>query len=323
MDTNVNYLEKAKADCIRHFGIDVKDAQPLHNGRQNTLVVITDRKGEKICVRYRTAVEFWYEDCIKEPFIESLGIVDMPAVRFVDDTVRPQILISEFVEGELLHTRGVDEETAFKVGKLIAQVHIPSQGASCYMDFLKNKVSADLWADQFLQSLKEEAVLCEYKLGDINALLNRCHAIWSPATQDSLVLVHNDLHFKNMIARPNGSICLIDWDSAVIAPPEKDFVKLLDWSHENTTAIPNIIRSYQNKTGRVLNMDAVAVFRIYACLRQIHYQTASMQKGVDSSVLNQKGFFDDNQKQHQRLCAVLSQLGLSDWHRMDSATCTA
>jgi thiamine kinase-like enzyme len=313
MTDNVNYMEKATADYRSYLGVGVEEAQMLHNGRQNTIVSIRDVNDDRSCVRYRTAVEFWYEDCIKEPFIESLRIVDMPTVRAYNDAVRPQMLISEFVDGDLLHVSGVSEEAASKVGKLIAQVHISSKGASTYMDFVRGQVSSEAWADQFLASLKEEILACGFDNGDADGLLKRCSSIFTNRTQDVLVLVHNDIHFKNLISRPTGSICLIDWDSVVIAPAEKDFVKLLDWSHANTTVVPAIIESYKKETNRTLDMDAIEVFRIYACLRQIHFQTASMQKGMDSSILAQKGFFDDNQKQYQRICAALTNLDLPHW----------
>lgn len=314
MTSKIDYVTQARADYETAIGVAVDKTTLLHDGRQNTIIIVEDAKGQKNCVRYRTAVEFWYEDCVKEPFIESLRVIDVPAVRYFNDSVRPQVLISEFVEGQLLHVSGVSDETAPKVGHAIAALHVPAKGASTYLDFVAGKPSSESWADQFFASLKEEAFASGFDESDVKGLLKRCEEIFPSSTQNSLVLVHNDIHFKNLISRQNGSICLIDWDSAVIAPPEKDFVKLLDWSHENTGVVPKIIKSYEEASGRNLNQDIVEVFRVYACLRQIHYQAISIQKGVDSSILAQQGFFDDNKKHLQRMCAALNQLGLPDWH---------
>ncbi len=313
MTTKTDYIAKARTDYEAALGIAVRDASLIHDGRQNTIVKIEDAGGQQNCVRYRTAVEFWYEDCIKEPFMAALGVVDVPAVRHFNDGVRPQILISEFVEGPLLHVSGVSDDAATRVGRAIAALHVPSNGASTYLDFTQGKKSSETWVSQFLASLREEAVASGFDESDVADLNHRCGQIFPASTQNTLVLVHNDIHFKNLIQRPNGSICFIDWDSAVIAPPEKDFVKLLDWSHENTGTVPKIIRAYEDATGRPLNTDIVEAFRIYACLRQIHYQAASIQKGVDSAVLAQQGFFDDNKKHHQRMCQALNRLGLPDW----------
>lgn len=313
MNTYPNYLEKAKKDYLNALGKPIEYGTVIHSGRQNTVIDVTDYSGTRSCMRYRTALEFWYEDCVKEPFVESLDVVDIPKVRFYNDKVKPQLLISEFVEGKLLHEIDVTPELAQKVGEAMVDYHISSNMASTYMDFIKGVKSSTTWVEDFISSLREEAEACGYSNSDIENLTNLCQTIFPNDTQERLVLVHNDLHFKNIIARPNGSVCIIDWDSTIIAPREKDFVKLLDWSHGNANTVPTIVSAYQQKSGYELNMDAIEAFRIYACLRQIHFQTISAKQGIDNSVLEQKGFFAGNKEQHDRMCKALKNLGLSKW----------
>jgi len=51
----------------------------------------------------------------------------------------------------------------------------------------------------------------------------------SRALDPEFVLCHNDLHCLN-ITQKQGSLHLVDWDNAQIAPKELDFVKLAHWS---------------------------------------------------------------------------------------------
>jgi hypothetical protein len=51
----------------------------------------------------------------------------------------------------------------------------------------------------------------------------------SRALNPEFVLCHNDLHCLN-VTQKQGSLYLVDWDNAQIAPKELDFVKLAHWS---------------------------------------------------------------------------------------------
>ena len=308
------YEAIAAADCSSLLGVEVANAELIHDGRQNTIVVVADTEGGKSCVRYRTATEFWYEDCIKEPFVESLGIVDIPAVLHADDKRRPQLLISEFVEGTLLHELTLNDEIAEGVGRLMADVHVPSNGASNYLDFVEGKKSDPeaSWSGSFVEDFKSTAIDAGYEVDSIDAFLMK-YLPTIEAAESSLVLVHNDVHFKNMILRPIGRICLLDWDSAVIAPPEKDFVKLMDWSHHNEAAVDTLIQAYEKSRKYQLNPDLLNVFRIYSMLRQIVFQSKVAQEGLDQSKVAQGGFFADNTEQMQRLSHLLDEMEMPRW----------
>ncbi len=306
------WVERATADAEKHLGVTIATAHLMHVGRQNTIVYLRDLRGLASCVRYRTATEFWYEDCVKEPFIESLGVIDIPKVRFADDSVRPQLLIYEFVEGALLHDMDINPVVATKVGELLAGVHVPARGATSYLDFVQGRQSTESWSVTFGASLLRTALLCGYGASGVEDLLERCTDSLI-STEESLVLVHNDVHFKNMIQRESGSVCLLDWDSATIAPAEKDFVKLLDWSHHNTSAVESIVKAYEKRSGHQLNSVVIELFRIFACLRQILFQTVSAERGVAPSALRQRGFFAENDEQRERISACLTRLDLPTW----------
>ena len=308
-----HYVEQAKKDCLDRLGTEIVLARMLHSGRQNTIVHVRDTGGVDSCVRYRTAKEFWYEDTVKEPFIESLGIVDIPRVRCAADDVRPQLLICEFVAGDLLHDLAVDEGIARRVGRVMAAVHVPAHGAATYADFAAGMASERSWRAEFIGSLRDTALRCGYPAAGIDALIAVSDSAIAAAEARGLVLVHNDLHFKNIIRRPDGTLCLLDWDSAAIAPAEKDFVKLLDWSHHNGEAVEHIIDAYQESADRPLDWNLIELFRIYAILRQILFQSLSVAGGVQTSVLSQGGFFPETATQRAKLEDPLRRLGLRPW----------
>lgn len=71
-------------------------------------------------------------------------------------------------------------------------------------------------------------LLCQ-RADEIAWLLNRYDAltVGAAAETDRLVLTHGEPHAANTIASPDGRM-LIDWDTALIAPPERDLSMLLD-----------------------------------------------------------------------------------------------
>src|SRR5262249_48612418 len=145
--------------------------------------------------------------------------------------------------GELLNDLEVTVDLAEQVGHLLTCVHVPARGSTSYIDFASGRASREVWSKTFAASMIEVALGCGYEKMQVDELLKVCAEPITDA-DENLVLVHNDVHFKNIILRPSGSLCLIDWDSAMIAPPEKDFVKLLDWSHQNRGIVESIIESY-------------------------------------------------------------------------------
>jgi aminoglycoside phosphotransferase (APT) family kinase protein len=81
-------------------------------------------------------------------------------------------------------------------------------------------------------------------------------------------LVHNDLHGLHLIHDPAaGRIGIIDWDNALVAPAELDFVKLKHWTKVDprtghlSSDVPRyaaIVSAYAARAGRALD---AGVFR--------------------------------------------------------------
>ncbi len=303
--------QKAVKDFNNNTGDTAEDVKTLHAGRQNTVFLVTGKSGEQYISRYRTAKEFWYESVIKEKYLAQMGVKNIPEIVFAEDEEMPQLLIYKYIEGDLLHKTGLKPGEERKLASIISDFHISANSASNFMDFVNGVRSETSCAEDFVSSLDEEARACELEDSSVKRLCSKAESLMAGIDEKDFVLVHNDFHFKNILRESKtGNLVVIDWDSSIIAPREKDFVKLLDWSHENDRVVPDIMKHYEDITQYKLNPEIIELYRAYAALRQIHFQTISNKQGVAKEVLQQEGFFAGNEENMQRLNKALEKLDL-------------
>ena len=74
------------------------------------------------------------------------------------------------------------------------------------------------------------------------------------ARPDRMVLTHGEPHRGNTIATPAG-VVLVGWDTALVAPPERDLWTLADQE-------PEILGDYTTRTGVTPDPDALALYRL-------------------------------------------------------------
>ena len=235
----------------------------------------------------------------------------MPEIVFSDDTKSPQLLIYKYIEGDTINDTGLFNDEPAKIASIMAEFHLCANGASNFEDFIKGVKSQTTCAEDFIISLKDEADACRLGKDRTNELCNKAQSLMSSVDDKDYVLLHNDFHFKNIIRRSRDKeLIVIDWDSAIIGPREKDFVKLLDWSKGNDEAVPSIMKEYETATQYELNSELIEMYRVYAALRQIHFQTKMTKDGVDKDILEQGGFFAGNEENNERIDQALSKLGL-------------
>jgi aminoglycoside phosphotransferase (APT) family kinase protein len=143
-----------------------------------------------------------------------------------------------FIHGETLaNAYPMSPELVQQIGQTLATLHtlqIPNvlqQQSS--QDHLTAPFNADLFADltaletisahdaPFLQRLRE--VIWPQR-EQIRAFLSHCQEYARKAQQTPVasVVCHGDAWGGNMILSPSGQLTLLDWESAVIAPPERD-----------------------------------------------------------------------------------------------------
>lgn len=81
------------------------------------------------------------------------------------------------------------------------------------------------------------------------------------ARADRMVVTHGEPHSANVLRTPAGFV-IVDWDSALLAPPERDLWDLA----ESDTAV---LAAYTAATGTVVDQDALTLYRMSYDLGEI------------------------------------------------------
>ena len=90
-------------------------------------------------------------------------------------------------------------------------------------------------------------------LAQLAAGFDRLAGITAPARADR-VITHGEPHPANLMS-VNGRLVLIDWDTAALAPPERDIALIAATSNEG-------IDRYQQATGRELDPAVITLYRL-------------------------------------------------------------
>ena len=89
-------------------------------------------------------------------------------------------------------------------------------------------------------------------------------------------LIHNDFSAKNVLYNPTGfnapvseHLAVIDWDSAILGPPEKDIAAFLSWSLRRRQGLHAFLEAYQRKTGWTIDVELVNTLMQYQRLLKL------------------------------------------------------
>ena len=86
----------------------------------------------------------------------------------------------------------------------------------------------------------------------------------------SLIRIHGDCHFSNLIYRPDESFYLIDFDDMAVGPPVQDFWMLLPGYREDALAeIEMFLEGYE--IFREFDMSSLQLIEPLRAMRYIHY----------------------------------------------------
>jgi Phosphotransferase enzyme family len=84
------------------------------------------------------------------------------------------------------------------------------------------------------------------------------------------VITHGEPHRANTIDTTNG-VMLIDWDTALIAPPERDLWSLIDED-------PSMANAYTARTGTEIDDDAITQYRLWWDLCEMSLYLADFRR---------------------------------------------
>ena len=87
---------------------------------------------------------------------------------------------------------------------------------------------------------------------------------------ERMVLTHGEPHRANTITTPQGPV-LIDWETALLAPPERDLWALVDQD-------PSIASEYTRRSGIAVDPDAQRLYRLWWDLCEISLYVAEFRR---------------------------------------------
>ena len=92
---------------------------------------------------------------------------------------------------------------------------------------------------------------------------NKPWTAWAPQNQFNhrMVITHGEPDAGNVLKTPAGLV-LVDWESALLAPPERDLWALAE-------SDPGLLDAYTAATGTGIDTDALALYRMWYDLAEI------------------------------------------------------
>ena len=82
----------------------------------------------------------------------------------------------------------------------------------------------------------------------MRALLDEYDALVADADRTRFVVTHGEPHRANTVVTPERGVVLVDWDTVLLAPPERDLWRLVGED-------PQVRGRYESRTGVVLGDD--------------------------------------------------------------------
>jgi spectinomycin phosphotransferase len=251
---------------------------------------------------YRTAAALREQaglEFIVAPLVDGEGAV---IYRLTD---RYALTVSPFVEGEsTAYGRYESADDRRRMATVVGRLHaatelvppglprqddfaLPSRGAleDALTDHSR-KWTTGPFAEPTRELLAAGAATVERRLAEYDALAARVRA-----SAASWVVTHGEPHRANVIRDPRGALRLVDWDTTLLAPRERDLRMVLD---ENETGWSEYVLACGNVD---LDANALQLYRDWWPLAEIAIYVALFRRPHD--------WTEDTAKAWQKLKAYL------------------
>jgi spectinomycin phosphotransferase len=105
--------------------------------------------------------------------------------------------------------------------------------------------------------------LLDVHVHDVSALIQAYRGLASRVAQrqERMVITHGEPHASNVMTTSSGLV-LVDWDTALLAPPERDLWHLADDD-------PSVLGRYTAATGTEIDDEALTLYRLWWDLAEI------------------------------------------------------
>lgn len=133
----------------------------------------------------------------------------------------------------------------------------------------------DGWRGPYAMRLR---VLLERHGGHVIRALREHDALVTsaPRRQETMVVTHGEPHPGNLIRTTTG-LALIDWETALLAPPERDL-----WLLQARTS-PDVLAEYEGRSGRRVNDELMTRYRLAWALTDVGDFTEQLANAVEET----------------------------------------
>jgi hypothetical protein len=183
------------------------------------------------------------------------------------------LVVHSYVEGEPAGQDGefVRDEDRRAVMDMLVQIHAARGGYPRADDFAVPKLDAlETMLDQTGAEWDSGPYsrpawdLLNTHAQDLSALIDayKCMASRVAASPERMVVTHGEPHASNVITTTTGSLVLVDWDTALLAPPERDLSHL---AYDD----PSVLHRYEHATGTKIDGEALSLYRLWWDLSEV------------------------------------------------------
>lgn len=168
------------------------------------------------------------------------------------------LVLSPFVEGKNGFEQPLSAQQWIELGTVLRQIHTAALPAAIlngipheqFSPFFRDKARAfQSLAQQHVFRDPVAAVFAAFmrdKQIELNALLDYADALAQvvKGKQLPLTLCHGDIHVGNVLLTPDGSLYIVDWDTLMLAPVERDLMFMGAGIGTNTLYSPDEQAAY-------------------------------------------------------------------------------
>lgn len=240
-------------------------------GRRASFLLIAPRSGIRRIVKIVHRDTF--DACVaRAASIERSGLRDRILLpRLLGYSSHDCTLVYEYLPGAGLDTLDRSSPLGYRLGseavRVLAEIHRMSPPGLPH------------W-DPHTECAQSRALVHEldrrYPEGAIGRIFERLATALGERAGRYTRLIHNDFSAKNVLYRPDvfntaspGPLAIIDWDSAVLGPPERDVASLLSGLVPRASTFGDWIDMFERRVGWSLDRDLVNAFMQYQRLLKV------------------------------------------------------
>ena len=226
------------------YGIDIVNIQQLFTGADRNTFAYKVYTGEKESLFLKTRTGSFDEASVEVPYLlsRSIGAHIIEPLRAADGSLYLKtgdysVVLYPFISGRPAKQKALTKEQWVQFGEVLKKIHefelpqnikkIPREtydgrwraGLKKYMGELNNKERDNWYVKQFIGLYDQKSELIKFIINHAEGLLGRV----KNAAQD-FCLCHGDIHAGNILIADNKEFYIVDWDTLIIAPKERDLM---------------------------------------------------------------------------------------------------